>query len=418
MFKYCRPLLLLFTILLSTSTALRAQEQEEPKYPGRGVRVIEVEPNGQAQKAGLQVMDLLTKYGKFTVIDHSSYYKAREFYLKNPDQKVKLELWRGRERLMPSVFPGTIGMDTNECCAVPYQWDSILQSINAWIHVPPYQLNVEFKEEHENRGLDKDLVKGRELIDGAEAEGTLTPTQILVARINMILDNAPEQELKKLDELLDQFIRSQPAEYIGYLGQHLIDKSHHRPARTLLKQYLLTDPDNRWVRMEVGYASFQLCDWNDAEAAADIVLANPGDLEEVDLWGAYEQKAAGAINRGDYDTGVTFAEKAFEISHHQFALLMVEFAYALSGNVEKFHDLSRRHKQAFPEEFETFKFQTDAAEALALSLSGQDALAREIVARWTQKDRAEARLKYFWKDFPHGAKVAENWSRLAAMKDQ
>jgi hypothetical protein len=418
MFKFGRPLLLLFTILLSTSNVLKAQQQEEPKYPGRGLRVIEVHHDGQAEQVGLQVMDLLTKYGKFTVIDHSSYYKAREFYLKTPKQKVKLEVWRGRERLMPSVFPGTIGMDTNECCAVPYEWDSILQRINSWIQIPPYTLNVEFKDEYETRGLADALVKGKELIDRTEAEGTLTPTQILVARINMILDDAPEQELKKLDELLDQFIRSQPAEYIGYLGQHLIDKAHHRAARTLLKQYLLTEPDNRWVRMEVGYASFELRDWSDAEAAADIVLANPGELEGNDLLHAYQQKAAGAINRGEYDTGVTFAMKAFEVGPHPFPLSMAQLAYALNGNVEKFDDISRIYKEAFPEKYETFKFQRDSAKALVLSITGQDARAREIVVGWAQKDRAEARLRFYWKDFPHGDKVVENWLRLAAMKDQ
>jgi tetratricopeptide (TPR) repeat protein len=417
MFKFCRPLLLLL-ILLLISTALRAQQQEEPKYPGTGIRVIEVHHDGQAEQVGLQVMDLLTKYGKFTVVDHSSYYKAREFYLKNPKQKVKLEVWRGRERLMPSVFPGTIGMDTNECCAVPYQWDSILQSINAWIHVPPYQLNVEFKEEHENAGLDKDLVKGRELIDRAEAEGTLTPTQILVARINLIFDNAPEQDLKKLDELLDQFIRSQPAEYVGYLGQHLLEKAHYRPARTLLKQYLLADPDHRWVRLDLGLASFNLGYWDEAEAAADLVLADPGKLDEDDLTLAYQEKAAGAISRSDYTAGVTFAQKAFEVGHYPFALAMAELAYALSGNVEKFDDISRIYKEAFPEKYETFAFHRDSAKALALSISGQDALAREVVARWAQKDRAEARLRFYWKDFPQGDKVVENWLRLAAMKDQ
>ncbi|HSD45724.1 MAG TPA: hypothetical protein VLB87_03845 [Pyrinomonadaceae bacterium] len=58
--------------------------------------------------------------------------------------------------------------------------------------------------------------------------------------------------------------------------------------------------------------------------------------------------------------------------------------------------------------------QRDSAEALVLALNGQEQKAREIVARWSQKDRVPGRLKNYWKHFPATEKLIENWLRLAA----
>lgn len=60
--------------------------------------------------------------------------------------------------------------------------------------------------------------------------------------------------------------------------------------------------------------------------------------------------------------------------------------------------------------------QTDSIEAFALSSTGNDTLARELVARSTENDRVEARLKHYWRTYPHGNKVVENWMRLAMNK--
>ena len=396
---------------------LQAQMPEtERRNPGRGVRVIEVAPGGQAERAGIQVMDLLSKYGKFTVVDHSSYYKAREFYLKTPDVKVKVEFWRGHTRIVIEVFPGTIGMDTNEYGLVAYQLDSAMMHVNALMPIPEFNRMVEFKDVFEKGGLPAAIAKANEIIDRGEAEGALTATQVLVGRIGLILDDAPEEELKKLDALLAEFIRGQPAEYIGYLGEKFREKEHFRPAKELLKHYLLTDPDNVSIRLNLGYVCSSLGLWTEAEAAADLVLTHPEDLSPHGFVVAYQQKALGALHRGDYDTSISFATKGFEIERGTFELSVVQLAAALSGNVTKFNEVSARYKEADPDNYESLKLKTDSAEALALSISGQDELARAVIARWAQKDRIEGRLRNYWRFYPHGNRVVENWLRLAQQK--
>jgi hypothetical protein len=76
-------LLLSFWLSVGLTTlfvqAVNGQEQGGyvRKVPYAG-RVIKVVPNTPAEAAGVQVMDLLSKYGEFTVVDHSTYYKARQ----------------------------------------------------------------------------------------------------------------------------------------------------------------------------------------------------------------------------------------------------------------------------------------------------------------------------------------------------
>jgi hypothetical protein len=411
---------LLLTVVLTgfASTLAQTQQLDLPEGnrepPKLGVRVIEIIPDGQAEAAGVQTMDLLAKYGKFKVVDHSTYYKAREFYLRTPKEKVKVVFWRGRSPYTIEVLPGYIGMDTNEYNAAGYQLDAVIKHAEVMDHVPEYLRQVEFKAEFEKQGVDALLRDAREMIDRLEADGSLTSTQILVARIRSTLDNAPEEELKQQDVLIGEFLRSQATEYIGYLGGNFVQQDHFRPARALLKHYLLTDPDNVPVRVNLGYVNTKLGQWADVEADADLLLSNPEELDPHELSMVHQQKALGALSRNDYDMAIVFAEKAFAHEADIFQLFIVHLAAALKGDLEKLDDISRTFQQKMPKDYETFKFPLDSARALALAVNGQDELAREVIGRWAKKDRAEGRLKDFWRHYPQGNKAVENWMRLAA----
>jgi hypothetical protein len=411
MFRYL--ICSVFSLVLTSSACVLAQNPiEQPRNPGHGVRVIEINPDGQAQHAGIQTMDLLSKYGKFDIVDHSTYYKAREFYLRDPKVKVKVEFWRGHERTVIEVLPGALGIDTNEYNPVGYQLDAVIKHAELMRHIPAFLQNVEFKEEFEEQGVEQLLAQARTMLDQAEGEGTLTATQILVRRMRMIADDAPADEQKQQDVLVTEFVRSQPAEYIGYLGHQMIEFNHFRAARELLKHYLLNDPDNLSVHLDLGYACLNLGLWNEAEAASDLVLTDPNRLDEDELLIAFEQKATGALNRGDVKTSITFAEKAFAIHEDAYDLVLMQLAAATAGDVEKFNEVSARFKEKLPKDYESNKLQIDSAEVLALAASGQDERARAVMARWAQKDRVEGRLRDAWKNYPAGDKVIENWLRL------
>lgn len=101
------------------------------------------------------------------------------------------------------------------------------------------------------------------------------------------------------------------------------------------------------------------------------------------------------------------------MNHGTIEIAVVQLAAALSGNMDKFVEASRKYKEALPQDYETLKLKTDSIGALALSVNGNDTIAREVIARWASKDRVEERLKHYWRIYPHGNKVVENWMRLS-----
>jgi len=167
------------------------------------------------------------------------------------------------------------------------------------------------------------------------------------------------------------------------------------------------------MRLDVGYVCLNLRLWDEAEAAADLVLTDPARLDPGELLIAYQQKATGALNRGDVKTSITFAEKAFEIDEDGYDLVLMQLAAASAGDVEKFNEVSATFKEKLPKLYEDKKLLIDSAEALALAVSGQDERARAVIARWAEKDRVEGRLREAWSIYPLGNKVIENWLRLA-----
>lgn len=399
-----------FAFAQSQQAQLPEGNREPPKL---GVRVIHIIPDGQAETAGVQTMDLLAKYGKFTVVDHSTYYKAREFYLRNPKIKVKLVFWRGRSPYTIKVFPGWIGMDTNEYNPVSYQIDAVLKHAELLGDIAEFKRDVEFKETFQKEGIAETFLKAKDMIDRAEAEGSLTATQILVARMRSIPDNAPEEELKKQDVLIAEFLRSQPPEYIGYLGERLKRQFHFRAARAFLKHYLVIQPENHSVRINLGYVNSQLGLWTEVETGADLLLTNLEEIDPDDVGIVYQQKALGALSRSEYDTSITFAAKALAHEGDAFEIGLLQIAAAFKGDVASLNEASKIFQHTFARDYDLMKLRTDSAEVLALSVRGQDELARAIIARWAQKDRVEGRLKNYWSLYPHGNKVVENWMRLS-----
>ena len=377
--------------------------------PGRGLRITEVYEHGTAAKLGLQPMDLITKYGKFEIVDHSSYFKARAAY-SDDNARVEIEVWRGGARLKTSVPTGRLDIDTNEYNPVAYQFSSIMMSIDVDRRVPEYQRNVEFKDIED---IEKQLIKAREIIDAAERDGTLTRSQILSSRIQMILDDAPEAELKKQRELIDTFIATEAIGYCADLGEDLFERQHYRAAIPLMKEHLRVDPDNVSLRLNLGYASFNIGLWDEAEETADHVLRNPERLSEHGLVVAYQSKMMAAFARRDFAKSILFAEKCFEIEPNEFFLSAVLLAAAVTGDTEKFNSASHKFEEKLPKEYEKFKMQIDVAEALLLARNNQDSAAIALIAKWKDADRIEGRLKRYWGEYPNGDAVVDNFRRLA-----
>src|SRR4030095_7950228 len=219
--------------------------------------------------------DLLTRMGDHTVIDESTFFRAKEAYA-GIDKPFQVEFWCGHQRMRATVHSNNLGIHFNEYNPVLYQFDSILMSVDARREVPEHQRDVEFKDAFKEP-LDKLLDEAQSLIDRGERERKLSPSQIVLARIYMILDDAPPKELKKQSKLLARFLAAESTSYIRYAGQtRFFEKKHYRPAIQCFKRYLEVNPDDASVRLNLGIAAYRLGMGDAADAAAQEILRTQG----------------------------------------------------------------------------------------------------------------------------------------------
>ena len=392
-----------------------ASRASNERFTGKGLRIIEVYPGSPADRAGLKFMDVIFRYGEFEIVDHASYFVARDAYEKSPEATVDIMVWHDGKVIKKTVESGRLGVETNEYNAVHYDFTSLMDSVNSMRAVPEYMREREFKDTFTpDKSPEKIIEQARAVIDRGEQEGTLTPAQVLVARIYMTFDDASREEIQKQSELLKQLIDTQPPSFIHMLGNDLFfEKKRFRAAIECFKQHLKLHPDDFSIRVNLGFAYNQVGMFAEADTAADYALADDAKLGGQNRYTAYNVKANAALSRQEYSKAIAFGEKAFEIEncHCDFSLVML--AAAETGDLVKLKETEQKFQDKLLEDFEKRKLQVAAVEALALVKSGKRDQAIELVRKWEETDRVEGRLKSYWKIYPGGSDVWTNWADLA-----
>lgn len=398
--------------LRARASQVRGPQESKERFPGKGLRILRIHAGSLAEQAGLEREDIIFRYGDVVIADEASYFAAREAYENRRGSQIPIVVWRAGKAVRITVGPGRLGIESNEYNPVAYDFTSLMMKLDAQRAIPEYMRDREFKDSY--TPPEQILDEGSHIIDQAERESTLTPAQILVARIYMILDDASPEDLKRQSQMLVQLISSQPASYVGTLGQtRFFDKKHHRAAVECFKRFLEVHPDDVSIRLNMGIAYYRLRMFAEAEAAADYVFDHELGLSDHGHQVAYNVKAMGLLSRGDYSKSIFFAEKAFDTDepcHCDISLVML--AAAQTGDLQKLAEASRKFQQALPEEFEKRKLQRAAVEALALVKSNQRERARESIQKFNDTDRVEGRLKSYWKIYPGGSDVWTNWNEL------
>ena len=412
-----RTFVLAVTMLLATSVVAQTERSvagvstklEPPKV---GLRVTEVVADTPAEEAGLQTMDVLSRYGSHEIVDAASYFRAREAYEEFSESKVEIVYWRGRERIATWVKPGRLGIEFNEYSAVAYDLDSLMQKLNVLIAAPEYFIAGEIAK-GAIQPRDVVLTKISAAIDQAESDGSLTAAQILVARIRAIPDDASQSEVVKQSELINELIAQQPRGFTDYLGYEIFFRQKRfRPAAACFKRTLEAEPSDVSTRLNLGNAYFQLRMFAEADSAVDYVLKDGKGLSAYGRGVAFQVKANAALGRRDFASALNFAEIAFRANpQSDYLMSLWQFAAAQTGDLEKFYQVIKATEEALPSDYARLRGRTDAIEAYILFKNNQPDKARAIVHAWQVIDNLRSHAKY-WRQYPSGEDVLNVWEQL------
>jgi len=380
--------------------------------PQVGLRVLKVEPGTPAEEAGLQYMDVISKYGDYQIVDASSYFAAREAYAEFLESKVVLVYWHGRERVATQVKPGRLGIEFNEYNVVAYKIDSLMQALNVLIELPDYYVESQIAA-GALQSREKIVAEILAAIDQAETKASLTPAQILVAKINAILDDSPATEIEKQADLLKELVTNQPRGYTDYLGYNIFFKHRrYRAAAACFKRSLEAEGEDVSTRLNLGIAYYKLRMFDEADASADQGLKD-SSLSEHGNAVAYEIKANAALGHRDFAKALDFAEKAFQVKQpSRYGMSLWQLAAAQNGDLQKFYEVVRATEKALPKEYATRRDSIDAVEAYILARNGQREKARALARKWVGNEKLENPGD--WRPLPSGEDILKVWKQLRA----
>ena len=403
------------TIFLSINVAAqqeRSNSTVDAEPPKVGLRVLEVLAGSPAAAAGLQSMDIITQYGDSQVVDAASYFAARDAYQRSRGAGVEIVYWRGRQRMRSIIRPGRMGIQFNEYNSVSYQLDSLMQKLNILIEAPDYVSEVQVA-----KGTLPSREKLAEQIEAAikkaAADGGLTPTQVLVAKINAIPDDATPPEQERQSELLTELVSTQPLSFTEYLGYEVFFKhKRYRAATACFKRSLEANSGDAGVRLNLGIAYSHLQMFAEADAAADYVLKHDTGLTEHGYLVVFQVKATAALGQRDFAKALDYADQAFRLNPTSgYLMALWELSAAQVGDLQKFYDITAASEKAMPSQYAVLRSRIDAVEAYVLLKNNQTEKARALVSKWGGTPDPDANAKY-WRQYPTGDDIVKTWKYL------
>jgi len=249
-------------------------------------------------------------------------------------------------------------------------------------------------------------------IQKGASDGSLTPAQVLVAKISAILDDAPPAEIEKQSALVKELISNHTYGLIDYLSYEVyFTHKHFRPAVACFKRTLEGRPTDANVRLNLGIAYWRLQKYPEAEAAADYALQQQG-LTQHGYAIAYQVKANAALGSHEFAKALEYADQASKLEPAAtYLMLLSALASAASGDQAKFNDVMRSSEKNNPPEYARLRPRLDAVEALVLMKTGQVDRARMLANKSIGTADPEANAK-FWLQYPTGEDVLAAWKQL------
>ena len=367
-----------------------------------GLKIIGVGANSAAARAGLRSGDVLIAYNNRPIANEEELntvigFFEHQFELTARQPTAELAVYLGGEMRVHTVrvLIGRLGIDTREwTLAGAFVQDAVLR-------------------------LD-DYASAEKYVDEAAASGHYTDDQILHMRM-LCLNNEKDADSIRQTQV-DELFQKYDAEKLRLFANYdLVYYKRFRAGAAVFEKYLKIDPTDISTELTLALSYTGLEKYDEAESLLTKILARPRNAQNAPT--EYVRSVVSNIQAKIYLGRAQFdlAQESFKKSLDQYPgdpYYAIAFLYCVARREvagEKTGSFEAAYKTITERLQGTDKligYHFDALRAFVLMKRQSTSAARAAVVKWKDSADAKRYIPLFWRTFPNGAEIVDNWNLL------
>jgi tetratricopeptide (TPR) repeat protein len=361
-----------------------------------------VTPNSAAARAGLRYGDVLIAYNNRPITNEEELDAVMRYFSRQQDQtqkpaSVELSLYRDGDMTVRKFRAplGRLGIYTREWTFAGALIEDAIVS----------------------RG---DYVSAKKQLTEAEASGYYTGDQILHMRM-LCLNNEVDADKIRQNQV-DELYRKYPLEKLRlFATSDLLYHKRYRAGAAIFEKYLKIKRVDVATELTLASCYSQIEKYDEADALLARIAARPETDEnaatEYVLSELSNLKARIYMGRGQYGPAQEHFRKALEQyandSYYTLAFLYCAARREVAeGRAGEFEAAYRMISARSEDTEELMGYHIDALRAFVMVKRQRFSSARATVSKWIDSADARRFVPTFWRNFPAGDEIVENWNRL------
>jgi tetratricopeptide (TPR) repeat protein len=367
-----------------------------------GLKIVEVVPNSVASRVGLRYGDVLIAYNKRPITNQAeidavmTYFQQQRDRTGNPTS-VEVALYRNGDMTVQTVVVplGKLGIWTREWTfAGAFVEDAIVDRAN--------------------------YATAEKYTADAAASGQYTDDQILHMRMLCVNNETDGDNIRRIQ--VDELYAKYPADKVTLFGNYdLLHHKRHRAAAAVFERYLKIKKVDLSTELNLASCYTEMDKLDEAEALITRVLNRPADdanaPSEYGMSVLSNIRAKIFMGRRQYaeaQAGLAAALDRYpDDSYYTLAYLYCAMRREVSGQKRGEFEVAYKMISARSHETErVMGYHLDALRAFVWTKQNRSAEAHAAVAKWRDSADAKRYIPIFWRRFPDGTEVIDNWNLL------
>lgn len=366
-----------------------------------GLKIIGVGPKSAAARGGLRFGDVLIAYNNRPITNEEELDSVIRFFQQQFDQTGKditadISLYRDGDMSVRTrrVPVGRLGIYTRE-----------------WTFAGAFVQDAVARD---------DYAAAEKYVEEAATSGRYTDDQILHMRV-LSLNNEEDGESVRQLQVDKLYRKYEPEKLRLFANYDLIYHKRYRAGAAIFERYLKINRVDVATELALASCYTEIEKYDEAEALLNKVLARPktdeNAVSEYGLSLLSKTQARIYMGRGQYDRAQESFKKALEQNPDDlyFTLAFLycaarrEAAGEREGNFEAAYQMV---SEQLDETEDVMGYHVDALRAFVFVKRQRVSVARAAVVKWKDSADAKRYIPVFWRSFPQGEEIINNWNLL------